>query len=94
MVLCLSIITIFVSFLAKENKTKKKMKIMSQKPKKKEEESEKRTREKLKKFVIGIRYVHSLCSFFVNSFPTLFIRVCSLYFKVCSVGELQGFLVF
>ena len=32
---------------------------MSQKPKKKEEESEKRTREKLKKFVIGIRYVHT-----------------------------------
>ena len=62
--------------------------------KEKEEESEKGTREKLKNSVIGIRYVHSLCSFFVNSFPTLFIRVCSLYFKVWSVGELQGFLVF
>ena len=47
-----------------------------------------------KNSVIGIGYVHGLYSLFVNSSPTWFIRACSLYFEVWSVGELQGFLVF
>ena len=73
MILCLSIIAIFISFAEKEKKTNKRKKIEKEKKEEKNHVAKikkKKHERKKNDLVIGTGYVHSLFSFFVNSFPT------------------------